>query len=185
MKKVIYILILLAATIPGLAQDQADQQQSASQNTALLMSNAIEITFAATDNTVGGTVSLAFNNVNDYANGVESDAYQIRVRSNKKFRVQARTGSSRFSYSGNTTPAPLMNVSNILFLKVSDNATGGTVGSSFNNKYRSMSTSSQTLISNGTTGGNKTFNVKYKATPGYNFPAGTYSVNVVYTATQL
>lgn len=78
-----------------------------------------------------------------------------------------------------------MNVSNVLFLKVTNNNTGGSVSSSFNNKFRTLSSSNQTLVNNATPGGNNTFNVQYKANPGYNFPAGTYSVNVVYTATQL
>ncbi|MCB9046849.1 MAG: hypothetical protein H6550_12020 [Chitinophagales bacterium] len=185
MKKIMTLLILGALAIPAFAQNQTNRQEQAQQAAKLVMSNAIEITFGATGTATGNTVSLAFNNVNDYANGVESSAYQVKVRSNKKFRVQAKTSSSRFSYSGTTTPAPLMNVSNILFLKVTNNTTGGSVGSSFNNRYRTMSSSNQTLINNATPGGNNTFDVTYKATPGYNFPAGTYTVNVVYTATQL
>lgn len=185
MKKLFYLLLLTAVALPGLAQEETNGQQQAAQKSILTMSNAIDITFGTTGNAVGNEVSLVFSNINDYANGIESDMYEIKVRSNKKFRVQAKTSSSKFTYSGNTTPAPQMNVSNTLFLKVSDNKTGGSVGSSFNNKYRTMSSSSQTLISNGLPGGDKTFNVKYKATPGFNYPAGTYTVNVVYTATQV
>lgn len=175
----------MAAAVPGLAQDQNNQTGQAAQSANLVMSNAIEITFSGTGNSNGETVALVFNNVNDYANGVESDPYQVKIRSNKKFRVQAKTSSSKFSYSGTTTPAPSMNVSNVLFLKVINNNTGGSVSSSFNNKFRTLSSSNQTLVNNATPGGNNTFNVQYKANPGYNFPAGTYSVNVVYTATQL
>ncbi len=40
------------------------------------------------------------------------------------------------------------------------------------------------LISNGQNGGNQTFSVMYNATPGFAYPAGTYTVDVVYTATQ-
>lgn len=177
-------MILMAAAIPGLAQDQNNQTSQAAQSARLVMSNAIEITFSGTGNNTGETVALVFNNVNDYANGVESGAYQVKVRSNKKFRVQAKTSSSKFTYTGTTSPAPSMNVSNILFLKVTNNNTGGSVSSNFNNKFRTLSSSNQTLVSNATPGGNNTFNVQYKANPGYNFPAGTYSVNVVYTATQ-
>lgn len=161
-----------------------NRDAAASQSARLVMSNAIDITFAATSSTNGGTVALVFSNVNDYANGVNSDPYQLKVRSNKRFRVQVKTSSSRFTYSGNTTPAPRMNVSNILFLKLTNNNTGGSASSSFNNKFRSLSSSNQTLISNATAGGNNTFNVEYRANPGYNFPAGNYSVNVIYTATQ-
>lgn len=184
MKKIITTILLALAFVHASAQNQANDVEQARQAARLVMSNAIDITFSATNSSAGGTVSLVFDDINDFANGVNSDPYQIRVRSNKRFRVQAKTSASRFSYTGNTSPAPQMNVNSILFLKVTNNSTGGSVASNFNNKYRSMSSSNQTLISNGTAGGNKTFNVEYRATPGYNYPAGTYSVNVVYTATQ-
>lgn len=179
MKKILTIL-LLAGGATAMAQEQANQVEVAQQSTNLVMSNAIDIALVN-----AGDVTLRFENVNDYASGVESEVYQVLVRSNKKFRVQTKTSASRFTYSGSTTPAPQMNVSNVLFLKVVANNTGGSVSSSFNNKYRSMSSSSQTLISNATPGGNNTFDVKYKAAPGFSYPAGTYAVNVVYTATQM
>lgn len=177
--------MLMMITMLSYGQNQNNQQATAQQNAKLVMSNAIEITFNSTGNNVGSDVTMAFSDINDYANGVESDAYQVKVRSNKKFRVYAKTSSSKFTYSGTTTPAPSMNVSNVLFLKVTDNTTGGTISSSFNNKFRSMKHTNQTIINNATPGGNNTFNVRYKATPGFAFPAGNYTVNVVYTATQL
>jgi hypothetical protein len=183
MKKITLILLMVAGAKTAFAQ-QVNEAESASQSAKLVMSNAIDITFSATKNAAGGTVSLAFNNVNDYANGVNSEPYQLKVRTNKRFRVQVKTSASRFTYSGNTTPAPRMNVSNTLFLKVTNNNTGGSVANNFNNKFRTLSSSNQTLVSNATAGGNKTFNVEYRANPGYNFPAGNYTVNVIYTATQ-
>lgn len=183
MKKIIFAILLLTISKAATAQG-ANEATSASQAAKLVMSNAIDITFSATNSANGGTVALVFSSVNDYANGVNSDPYQLKIRSNKRFRVQVKTSSSRFTYSGNTSPAPRMNVSNILFLKLTNNNTGGSASSSFNNKFRSLSSSNQTLVSNATAGGNKTFNVEYRANPGYNFPAGNYSVNVIYTATQ-
>lgn len=184
MKRIITTILLATAFVHASAQNQANDVEQARQSARLVMSNAIDITFSATNSNAGGTVSLVFDDINDFANGVNSSPYQIKVRSNKRFRVQAKTNASRFTYTGNTSPAPQMNVSNILFLKVTNNSTGGSVSSNFNNKFRTLSSSNQTLISNGTAGGNKTFNVEYRANPGYNFPAGTYSVNVIYTATQ-
>jgi hypothetical protein len=40
------------------------------------------------------------------------------------------------------------------------------------------------MINSASKGGNQTFEVKYKATPGFAYPAGTYTTDVVYTATQ-
>lgn len=174
-------MVLLLATTAAMAQNS---NSSASQTTKLALSNAIEISFTATGTATGNTTTLTFSNVNDYANGVESGNVQLKVRSNKKFIVRAKTASSKFSYSGSTSPAPQMNVQNILFIKVTGNNTGGTVPSNVNNKYRTLKTGNTTLINNGTAGGNNTFDVQYKANPGYNFPAGTYSVDVIYTATQ-
>ncbi len=176
----ITLFLLLSATV-AMAQNA---NSSASQTTKLALSNAIEITFVGTSNSTGATTTLSFNNVNDYANGVESGNVQLKVRSNKKFVVRAKTNASKFTYSGSTSPAPQMNVQNILFIKVTGNNTGGNVPGNVNNKYRTLKTGNTTLINNGTAGGNNTFDVQYKANPGYNFPAGTYSVDVVYTATQ-
>lgn len=173
--------MMLLTTTVAMAQNA---NSSASQTTNLALSNAIEISFVSTGTATGNTTTLSFNNVNDYANGVESGTVQLKVRSNKRFIVRAKTNASKFSYSGSTSPAPQMNVQNILFVKVTGNNTGGTVPSNVNNTYRTLKTSNTTLINNGTAGGNNTFDVKYKANPGYNFPAGTYSVDVVYTATQ-
>ena len=158
---------------------------SASQTVNLALSNAIEITFTGTGTATGADVTIPFTTVNDYANGVESSAQELKVRSNKNFTVAVKTNAANFSYSGSTSPAPTMPVNGVLGVMVSANSTGGTIGSGFSNSaYNTLTSSNQDLITNGSRGGNQTFSVKYKATPGFAYPAGTYSVDVVYTATQ-
>ena len=182
MKKLLSLIaVLVTASLSSFAQDA--EEATATQTAALEMSNAIDIGFTSTGSEEGDMVILAFEDVNDYANGVESDKVQLRIRSNKKFHVWAKAGSNRFTYSGNSDD-PKMNV-NKLKIKVVNNNTGGKVASSVNNKYANMSKSNKKLINNGTPGGDNTFAVQYKADPGYEFPAGTYSVNIVYTTTQL
>jgi hypothetical protein len=66
-------------------------------------------------------------------------------------------------------------------IKLSANATGGTT--TFGS-YKNLTESNQTILSNATYGGNQLFSVKYRATPGFQMPAGTYSTNVIYTASQ-
>ena len=179
------IAIAVFATFANAAQAQTNASSSASQTVNLALSNAIEITFTGNSNAKGSDVTIPFNTVNDYANGVESDDQKLKVRSNKDFSVAVKTSAANFSYSGNTTPAPVMPISNILNLMVSANNTGGTVKSPFSTtQYASLSNTDQELISDGSRGGNQTFAIKYKATPGFAYPAGTYSVDVVYTATQ-
>ena len=183
MKKVIAIAIFATIGFSAKAQNQSNQSASASQTTNLVLSNAVEITFTGNSSATGAAVTIPFTTVNDYANGVESDAQELKVRSNKNFSVAVKANNTAFSYTGTTTPAPQMPVQNVLAVKVSANGTGGTIAGSFAN-YASLTASNQNLITAATRGGNQTFSVKYKATPGFAYPAGTYAVDVVYTATQ-
>ena len=182
MKKVIAIAAFASMAFGANAQNKVS---SASQTVKLNLSNAIELTFTGTGDSKGADVNLAFNDVNDYANGVESAAQELKVRSNKNFDVTVKANAASFTYDGSTSPAPVMPVENILGLMVSANGTGGTIGSSFSaSKYATLTDKDQSLIADGDRGGNQTFAVKYQATPGFAYPAGTYSVDVVYTATQ-
>lgn len=181
MKKLLTIFAALIVVKAAVAQNA---NTAATQTAKLALSNAISISFVESGTTTGATTTLSFNTVNDYANGVESAPIGLKVRSNKKFIVRAKTSSANFSYAGSTSPAPVMKVKNNLFIKVIDNQTGGTIPNAVNNKYKTLKNSNRKLIHNGTPGGNNTFAVQYKADPGYDFPAGTYTVDVIYTATQ-
>ena len=185
MKKLIAIAVFASLGFAAKAQNQANQSSTASQTVNLSLSNAIEITFTGNSSATGGDVTIPFTTVNDYANGVESDAQELKVRSNKNFSVAVKTNAANFTYTGNTTPAPTMPVSGVLGVKVTANGTGGSIASPFSAaNYATLTSSNQDLISAGSRGGNQTFSVKYKATPGFAYPAGTYAVDVVYTATQ-
>lgn len=180
MKKVIAILAL--ATI-GYSASAQTVSSTATQTVNLALSNAIELTFTGSGTATGAAVTIPFTTVTDYANGVESSAQQLKVRSNKAFGVTVKANAANFTYTGSTSPAPTMPVSGVLAAKVSANGTGGTIAGSFGS-YTSLTSSAQNLISNGANGGNQTFSVMYEATPGFAYPAGTYTVDVVYTATQ-
>ncbi|MGN6476924.1 MAG: hypothetical protein ACTHKV_06850 [Flavipsychrobacter sp.] len=182
MKKLIAIAAILTSTYVANAQVSS----TATQTVNLNLSNAIEITFTGSSSATGAAVNLAFNTVNDYANGVTSAAQELKVRSNKNFTVAIKANSTNFSYTGTTSPAPVMPVASVLDVMVSANGTGGTIASPFSSTaYADVTASNQNLISNGSRGGNQTFSVKYQATPGFSYPAGTYTTDVVYTATQL
>lgn len=183
-KKLITVSALSLMAIAANAQN-SNQSASASQAVKLNLSNAIELTFVSTGKDVGNDVELAFNTVNDYADGVESKPNTLLVRSNKDFGITVKTASKAFSYVGKAEPAPVMPIKGILNLKVSDNNTSGEVASPFSEKeYASLYADEQKLIVNGKRGGKQTFGVQYKATPGFEFPAGVYTVGVIYTATQ-
>ena len=140
------------------------------------MSNAIELTILT-----GANPQMNFVTVNDYANGIVSAEQQLQVRSNKKFNVRVKARTSRFSFAG-TGADPKMPLS-VLRLKVYNNNTGGVITSGHSN-FTSLSTNGKPMISNATPGGSNTFSVQYRATPGFTYPAGTYAMEIIYTATQ-
>ena len=180
MKKVIAIIGLVAASVAAKAQANSAGQQTVN----LSLTDAIELTFTGSGTATGAAVTLPFTTVNDYANGVTSSAQALKVRSNKNFTVAVKANATNFTYVGTTTPAPVMPVASVLDVKVSANGTGGTTAAAFSS-YGDITATNQSLITNGTRGGNQTFSVQYQATPGFSYPAGNYSVDVVYTATQL
>ena len=181
MKKIIAIASVLFASYAANAQTAASS--SASQTTKLSLTDAVEIVFTGSGTATGSLVTLPFTTVDNYTNGVESAAQELKIRSNKNFGVTVKSNAANFTYSGSTTPAPTMPVSGVLNVKVSANGTGGSIAAPFSG-YSSLTSSNQDLIADGTRGGNQTFSVMYKGTPGFSYPAGDYSVNVVYTVTQ-
>lgn len=174
------ILLLSLAAKKAKAQNESGTAQ---QTIALAMSNALDITFVDNNSSTGNTVSLSFDNVEDYAGGVESASQTIRVRSNKDFDVRVKSSASKFSYSGSASSDPNMSVSSVLAMKIIDNNTGGNISGGFSN-YKALSTNNKKIINNADAGNDQTFSVKYKATPGFAYPAGTYTVDIVYTVTQ-
>jgi len=182
MKKIIIAAVFSVVSVTANAQTAASS--TATQQVNLSLTNAIAITFTGSGTATGAAVTLPFTTVSDYTNGVTSAAQALKVQSNKNFSITVNTNSATFSYTGSTSPAPSMPVS-ALNVKVTANGTGGTIAGTFGSAYTDLSATAQNLITNGTYGGNQTFSVQYQATPGFAYPAGTYTTSVVYTATQL
>lgn len=180
MKKLLTAIALMLLTLPTTF---AQVNSQANQNAVLSLNNAIAITFTSTGNNVGDVILLPFVTTNDFLNGVTSSAQTLKVQSNKRYNVSIASASQYFSYTGTAYPTPNMPVSGVLSFLISNNNTGGSVAYS---SYASVPYgSASTIISVGQEGGNSTFDVTYKATPGYTYPSGLYSAYVVYTATQL
>ncbi len=183
MKKLILLASMTFATSAAvLAQNTSG---NSNQTVQLSLSNALEISFTSTNASQGNTVTMAFNNADDYANGVESTEQELKIRSNKNFKVGVKIDYNSFSYTGpgnlNLATVPM----NAFGLKVTDNSTGGNIAGSFNTtSYNELTGTDQNLIVNGDNGDNQKLAVKYKCTPGFGLPAGTYTFDVVYTATQ-
>lgn len=176
---ILSIFFIVATLFVNNTQAQQNASGDAQQKLELGLSNAAEISFVNSNN----IINLEFNTTEDYANGVESGEQTLKVRSNKDFDIRVKANTARFSYSGSVSPAPKMSVNSVLSMKITVNNTGGSVTSGFSN-YKNLSSGNQRIIKDGEAGGNQTFNIKYKANPGFSFPAGTYTVDIVYTVTQ-
>ncbi|HEY9176639.1 MAG TPA: hypothetical protein VIN07_03065, partial [Flavipsychrobacter sp.] len=168
------VLVLLATY----AQVGAQQSDAATQLIKVHLEPTIQIASNSASN-----VNIGFNSIVNYMNGMESEKQQFTVHSNRDFVVNVRTNAPVFSYAGNTYPAPEMPVNNVLFLTVSENNTGGNVAGAFQS-FAPLSANPCDLLLNCKNGDNKTFSVNYRASPGTEFPAGDYTVGVIYTATQ-
>ena len=177
------IVALIALSIVASAQTNASS--TAQQTVELGLSNTIDITFTGSGTATGGTVTLPFTTVTDYANGVESAAQQLKVRSNKIFNVTVAASAANFSVTNNgTTSVSTMPVAGVLDLMVSANQAGGTIAPGYSAYGGGLSTAAASILTGASNGNNQTFSVKYKATPGFAYPAGVYAVDVIYTATQ-
>jgi len=106
------------------------------------------------------------------------------VRSNKNFNVTVKASTAHFSVTSGSGAATTSTMpAAVLDVKVSANGTGGSIAGTYAG-YTDLSTTASNIITNGSYGGNQTFSVMYKAQPGFSYAAGTYSIDVVYTATQ-
>ncbi|MCB0697204.1 MAG: hypothetical protein KDC07_07555 [Chitinophagaceae bacterium] len=186
MKKILMLIPLCMLVYTAvIAQNEANSSSGANHAAVLALSNGIDISYMTTGDGSGQDAIMSFKTPNDYTNGVTSASQQLRVRSNRTFKVAVRCDANTFAYEGNGNQSLNDMPTDALWLKVTANNTGGSVKAPFStSNFASLSHSNQDLLVDGSNGGNQTFSVVYKCTPGFNLPAGTYSMNVVYTATQ-
>ena len=157
-------LTLIAATLfAGFTAANA-QSATANQTVTLTLQNSIDIAFTAATGT-----NFTFANTTDYQNGLSNlNASSLQVKSNRPWAVTV--GSASANFSGPSAPSPAM-PSSVLGVRLN----GGS-------SYGALSTTSQALTSGAR--GMSSFSVDYNANPGFSYDAGTYTLSVVYTATQ-
>ena len=178
MRLFLLVVLLSFVTVTTRAQNAS---ATASQTIQLVLNPTIDLRFNNTGS--GSTVNMVFNSTGNYANGVISGTQELEVRSNKNFKISVQTDASSFAYTGNQANVSPMPVNNTLFMAVTNNTTGGSIASGFSN-YTSLSQSNQDIILNGAQGEDKKLVLAYKARPDWGYASGTYSVGVIYTATQ-
>lgn len=174
---VLLILIMLVITVKANAQNASG---AGTQTTNLVMADAIELTFI---NGAGGTQTANMTTVNEMVNGVELDDQDMRVRSNKPFKVTVAPATTNFVYTGAATSNNIIPAGTGFKIKVSNNNTGGNSVGGWTALAGVLIPT--TILDNGDAGGNQTFTIKYKTLGGAVMAPGTYTLNIVYTATQL
>ncbi len=185
-KKLFTVALFMFFTGVVFAQNEANATAGSVHRTNMRLGNALDIKFTKNGILTGPVVNMDFARVNDYANGVESPVQEINIRTNKNFKIVVNTSAANFTYTGNISPPPLMPVSGVLELKIAANTTNGKMESSFSSSsFHSLTETAQPLLSNCSSGSGQAFGVVYKATPGFVYPAGVYTIDVIYTATQI
>lgn len=171
----VVMLVLLAISVTTTVKAQSTSS-TASQTVRLNLRPTIEIT-AVTP----GDVNMNFETISNYSNGVQSNDHEFKVRSNEDFTVSVKSDATNFSYQGSTTPNPIMPVSNTLSLAIAKNKTGGNAVS---DQFMNITNSPQNLLVNCKNGEDQRFSINYRSNPGVTYPAGIYTVGIIYTATQ-
>ena len=138
---------------------------SSSQTVNLTLKNAISLTITAATGT-----TFTFDGSDDYLNGMSNTtASTFQVKSNRPWAVTVKAAAA--SFSGPAAPAATMPAS-VLGVRL----TGGSTFTTLSTTAAALTTGSR---------GDASFSVDYKASPGFLYDAGTYTLSVVYTATQL
>lgn len=157
--------------------------QTGRQQVKLDLADVIELSFI---NGGGGTQSVTFSNSADLINGKETITQDLRVRSNKKFKIAVSTSNDEFTYSGSANRNTIIPVNTGLKVSVTANNTGGNMTLSALLGWLGLSIGNGTTLLTGCDAGdNQTFTVKYKATPGILAAPGNYTADVIFTATQM
>lgn len=160
MKKFILSIAIVFTAIFANAQTST---ATATQTVTLILKNCISINLtSATGN------NFSFDNTDNYAAGITNDnASTFEVKSNRPWAVTVATATANFN---GPVASPVM-PSTTLGVRLN----GGS-------NFASLTTTAAPVSNGGR--GIASFNVDYKATPGYTYDAGTYTISVVYTATQ-
>lgn len=160
MKKLLFAALLVSVSFFANAQNVGTA--TATQPISIVIKNVFDMNLSTTT-----TRSFSFDALTDYDNGIEAlNANTINYKTNKAWKVSVKALSDNFSGGAGTTPMP----SSVIGVRKNGSPA-----------YIAVSNADQDL----TTGarGASSFNIDYKATPGYSYEAGTYAVTLQYTIT--
>ncbi|MBZ0098286.1 MAG: hypothetical protein K8F30_04340 [Taibaiella sp.] len=155
---------------------------NSTQAARLNLAEVVSANLFSSGNGNGGppaNVELPLGGTNAMAEGIESPEITVTLQCTTDFDVSVSSSSENFEYSGPSTLNTVMPVSDVLSIAITNNATGGSIGNGFS-QFQPIDVQGKQVISAGQRGV-RTFGFKYKAQPGFNFPAGTYTTDIVYT----
>ena len=157
-------IILSAAIAFSAFIAHAQSASTASQTVSLNLANAINISITSATGT-----NFVFDDVNKYQNGLTNlNAATVQIKSNRPWIATVKTATANFSGPAN---APVMPASVLGIRQSGTNSAFGylsTTGFTYGTGDRGISA----------------YSVDYNAAPGFGYDAGTYSISVVFTATQ-
>ncbi len=166
MKNRILIPLIILNLVITTTKAQMVAPSVTSEPVSLILSNVIDLELTSN----GGNL-LIFATPDNFNAGVNSDnATLLKVRSNKSWKVTVATATDTFTSSNSNESIP----ASILKVKLSNAES-----------YLTLSSTPQNLNSgNRGNSNNNTFNVSYRAEPGFNYAGGNYQITLIYTATQ-
>ena len=161
MKKVLFAALLFVAAT-SIVKAQTVGTTTSTQPVSVVIKNVFDMNLSTTS-----TRSFSFDALADYDNGVEVlNANTINYKTNKAWKVSVKALNANFTGGAGTTTMP----ANVIKVRKNGSAS-----------YISVSASDQDIATGAR--GASNFNIDYKATPGYNYEAGTYAVTLQYTIT--
>lgn len=157
-------IILIAFTAFSTMMAHAQATSSVSQTVTLNLVNSINISITSATGT-----NFLFDNVSKYENGLTNlNATTLLIQSNRPWTANVKTATANFSGPASSPAMP----STVLGVRLSGSNSG----------FGSLST---TPLSYGSADrGTYSASVDYNVNPGFSYDAGTYTISVVYTATQ-
>lgn len=149
----------------------------------LSLTEVVSASLFASDSGTSSSINIPIGGVNALADGTESHDIEVTLQSTADYDVSVSASSEYFTYNGTATNPAQMAVKDVLSIKITANNTGGAVSNGFTQYQPVDGTLNQLIIASGLRG-TRTFSFKYMAQPGFNYPAGTYTTDIVYTITK-
>lgn len=158
-------------------------QGGSGQNGRLSLTEVVSASLFAADSGSTSSIAIPIGGINALADGAESHEIEVTLQCTADYDVSVSSSSEYFTYNGpDANPTPML-VKDVLSIRITANNTGGSVSNGFT-QYQPVDGSLNKLIIASGLSGTRTFSFKYMAQPGFNYPAGTYTTDIVYTITK-